>query len=166
MGMRSCAGLALLVALCIAGWATPARADETTAAAVGRKVDAVAADAAAVAKRVEENRLTNQTRDQVVAWAVIGLLVGGVAGTLLTLNTKGFGGLGNVALGLIGSYIGGLIVRVTRIDLGWGETVIRYDQAMIALICALVMVLGYRFLSWRRRARAKARLEKQAEAMK
>jgi uncharacterized membrane protein YeaQ/YmgE (transglycosylase-associated protein family) len=50
--------------------------------------------------------------DQVIVWIVVGLLGGGLAGALMTWERGGFGLWRNLALGLSGAIIGGLLFRI------------------------------------------------------
>ena len=96
-------------------------------------------------RRVSESRLKNRTRDEIVAWAIMGVLVGAVAGMLTTLKTTGLGKLGRLLLGLAGAFIGGMIVHVGRIDFGLGPVLIRYEELLFSLVGAVVLVIGARF---------------------
>ena len=50
--------------------------------------------------------------DQVIVWIIVGLLGGSLAALIITRERKGFGILRNLAVGLIGALIGGLLFRV------------------------------------------------------
>ena len=96
-------------------------------------------------RRVSESRLKNRTRDEIVAWVIMGVLVGAVAGMLTSLKTSGLGKLGRLLLGLAGALIGGMIVHVGRIDFGLGPVLIRYEELLFSLVGAVVLILGARF---------------------
>ena len=55
--------------------------------------------------------------DQVIVWIVVGLIGGALAGALMTWERGGYGLWRNLALGLAGAVIGGLLFRV----LGYGR---------------------------------------------
>lgn len=49
---------------------------------------------------------------QVIVWVIIGLIGGSLAGLLVTRRRKGFGLLRNLAMGLIGAVVGGVLFRI------------------------------------------------------
>lgn len=96
--------------------------------------------------RVDENRLKNRTRDEIVAWVIMGVLVGAVAGMFTSLRTSGAGKMGRLLLGLAGALIGGMVVHVAKIDYGWGPVMIRYEELLFSLLGAVVLVLLARLI--------------------
>jgi uncharacterized membrane protein YeaQ/YmgE (transglycosylase-associated protein family) len=58
------------------------------------------------------------TIDQLAAWLIVGALAGSLAGLLVTRKKAGFGYGLNLAVGLAGAVIGGLLFKVFRINLG------------------------------------------------
>ena len=92
------------------------------------------------------SRLKNRTRDEIVAWVIMGVLVGAVAGMMTTLKTTGLGKLGRLMLGLVGAFIGGMIVHVGRIDFGLGPVLIRYEELLFSLVGAVLLVIVARLL--------------------
>jgi uncharacterized membrane protein YeaQ/YmgE (transglycosylase-associated protein family) len=92
-------------------------------------------------RRVSESRLQNRTRDEIVAWAIMGVLVGAVAGMMTTLKTSGLGKLGRLMLGLAGAFVGGMVVHVGRIDFGLGPVLIRYEELLFSLVGAVLLVI-------------------------
>lgn len=50
--------------------------------------------------------------DQVIVWIVIGILAGTLVGRLITWKKEGLGVWRNMALGLTGALIGGLLFRL------------------------------------------------------
>ncbi len=92
-------------------------------------------------RRFDEGRLTHRTRDEIVAWVIMGVLVGALAGLMTSLNTSWFGKLGRLALGLAGAFIGGIIVHVGRIDFGMGPVLIRYEELLFSLVGGVVLVI-------------------------
>lgn len=75
----------------------------------------------------------------VLAWIVVGLIAGALAGMLT--RGRGFGCIGDIIVGLIGAFVGGLIispfVHPTH-TYGFWATV------LVALIGAVVLILGLR----------------------
>ncbi|MCC6821612.1 MAG: GlsB/YeaQ/YmgE family stress response membrane protein, partial [Verrucomicrobia subdivision 3 bacterium] len=96
-------------------------------------------------RRVSETRLKNRTRDEIVAWVIMGVLVGAVAGLFTSLKTTGLGKVGRLLLGLAGAFIGGMIVHVGRIDFGLGPVLIRYEELLFSLAGAVLLIIGARF---------------------
>src|ERR671921_3014130 len=49
---------------------------------------------------------------QVIVWVIVGLIGGSLAGRIITWKRRGFGIVQNLAMGLIGALIGGLLFRL------------------------------------------------------
>ena len=86
--------------------------------------------------------------DQVIVWIVVGLLGGGIAGALMTRKRGGFGLWKNLALGLTGAIIGGLLFRIFGIWPGLDKIAISLRDIVSAVVGSL-LVLGALWL-WRR----------------
>ena len=86
--------------------------------------------------------------DQVIVWIVVGLLGGGIAGALMTWERGGFGLWKNLALGLTGAIIGGLLFRIFGIWPGLGKIAISLRDIVSAVVGSF-LVLGALWL-WRR----------------
>ena len=86
--------------------------------------------------------------DQVIVWIVVGLLGGGIAGALMTWERGGFGLWKNLALGLTGAIIGGLLFRIFGIWPGLDKIAISLRDIVSAVVESL-LVLGALWL-WRR----------------
>lgn len=97
-------------------------------------------------RTIDGQRLRNRTPDQIVAWIIMGALVGAVAGMATSLKTSGLGKVGRFVLGLAGAFIGGVVVQIASIDFGWGPVLIRYEDLLFALVGALVLILIGRFV--------------------
>jgi len=104
-------------------------------------------------KQIDAARLKNRTPDQIVAWVIMGVLVGALAGLFTSLGTTGFGKLGRLLLGLAGAFIGGVVCQIVKVDLGMGPVLIRYEELLFAFVGAVVLVGVSRFI--RSRARKK-----------
>ena len=92
-------------------------------------------------ENIDKNRLKNRSRDEVIAWAIVGVLVGSLAGAFTKLKTSGLGQLGRILLGLAGAALGGLVVRMARLDFGWGPVLIRFEDLVIAFTGAVLLVV-------------------------
>ena len=96
--------------------------------------------------RVDESRLKNRTRDEIVAWGIMGVLVGAVAGMFTSLKTSGLGKVGRLLLGLAGALLGGMVVHVAEINFDWGPVLIRYEELLFSLAGAVLLVVLGRFI--------------------
>jgi uncharacterized membrane protein YeaQ/YmgE (transglycosylase-associated protein family) len=92
-------------------------------------------------RRIDESRLKNRTPDEIVAWVIMGVLVGAVAGMLTGLKPAGLGKMGRLFGGLVGAFLGGMVVHVGRFDFGWGPVLIRYEELLFSLLGAVVLVV-------------------------
>ncbi len=95
---------------------------------------------------IEAKRIKNRTRDEIVAWIIMGILVGGLAGTLSAYGSSGLGRLINFIFGLIGAFIGGILASLTQLDLGLGPVLIRYEELLLSFVGAVFIVLISRWL--------------------
>ncbi len=86
--------------------------------------------------------------DQVIVWIVVGLLGGGLVGALMTWERGGFGLWRNLALGLAGAIIGGLLFRIFGIWPGLDKIAISLRDIVSAVVGSL-LVLAALWL-WRR----------------
>jgi len=80
--------------------------------------------------------------DQLIVWIVVGLIGGGLAGSLITWERKGFGLLRNLALGLAGALVGGLMFRL----FGWfpslDKIAVSLRDIVAAVVGSLIVLLG------------------------
>lgn len=123
---------------------------QTTAQQAGEAVQdagrAVAADAEGLWQRIDAARLKNRTPDEIVAWMIMGVLVGAVAGMATSLKPSGWGKLGRLLLGLSGAFLGGMVVRTTNLDFGWGFVLIRYEELLVSFLGAILLIVLARFI--------------------
>jgi len=117
-----------------------------TSAAVEEAGSATADAAKSLWQKVDEARLKNRTPDELVAWVIMGVLVGAVAGMMTTLKPTGLGKLGRLALGLAGAFLGGIVVHVGQLDFGWGFVLIRYEELFFSLVGAILIVAAGRLI--------------------
>jgi uncharacterized membrane protein YeaQ/YmgE (transglycosylase-associated protein family) len=81
----------------------------------------------------------------VIAWLVVGLIAGWLAG--LMMKGSGYGILGDIVVGLIGSFVGGLIVSFfVEGAAGFGGSI------LVAFIGACVLIFLVRAISGRQEA--------------
>lgn len=98
--------------------------------------------------RLDDSRLKNRNRDEIVAWVIMGVLAGALAGMFTSLKSSGAGKVGRLLLGLAGAFLGGMVVRVAQINFDWGPVLIRYEELLFSLLGAvLLLVLARLFRS-------------------
>jgi uncharacterized membrane protein YeaQ/YmgE (transglycosylase-associated protein family) len=120
-------------------------AKETTEAV--KKTGIAAADEAGkLWQSIDAARLKNRTPDEIVAWVIMGMLVGSMAGMMTSMKPTGLGKLGRLLLGLAGAFLGGIVVRVTGLDFGWGPVLIRYEELFVSLLGAVLLIVVARLL--------------------
>ena len=144
----------ILCLTALAGFAPPRALaqsveEKATAAASEAKEKIQDAGKAAASKldqlwqKIDEARLKNRTPDQIVAWLIMGLLVGGVLARTTDLRRwRSF------VFGLIGAFLGGIVAHVTQLDLGLGPVLVRYEDLIFSLAGGvLILLLARRFMS-------------------
>jgi uncharacterized membrane protein YeaQ/YmgE (transglycosylase-associated protein family) len=107
--------------------------------------------------QLEEGQLTNRSRDEITAWVIMGMLVGAVAGMFTSLNSSAAGRLGRLFLGLTGAFVGGLVVRLVRVDFGWGPVLVRYEELLFSLIGAVSLIIMARLIRFSATKKSAAR---------
>ncbi|SRR5260221_8809421 len=122
---------------------------QATSNAVEKAEAAAAGTAKDLWQRIDAARIKNRTPDQIVSWVITGALVGAIAGMMTSLKPTGLGRLGRLGLGLVGAFIGGIVVQVQNIDFGWGPVLIRYEELLFSLLGAIVIVLLPKIIGWR-----------------
>ena len=134
--------LAVVVIGLMVQWAWSADAPATQPAGqVKAAAQTVGARASEAVQKITDEGLT---AEQVIAWVVAGALVGHLVGSMLTMSSGGFGMLGNLLLGAIAAFIGGFIVNVAGIDLGWPRVNFRLESLVMAIIVSVLIVLAFR----------------------
>lgn len=82
--------------------------------------------------------------DQLIVWIVVGLIGGSLAGRIIKWDRRGFGGLGNLGLGLIGAVVGGLLFRA----FGWLPSLDKIAVSLRDIVAALVGSLIVLVVLW------------------
>ncbi len=85
---------------------------------------------------------------QLVAWIIVGLLGGSLAGLVIKWDRKGFGFFRNLAVGLAGALVGGLLFSFLPLFPGLGRIVISLRDVVAAFIGSLVVLTA--LWLWRR----------------
>ncbi len=81
----------------------------------------------------------------IIAWIVIGLVAGWLAGVIMPGG--GYGVIGDIVVGLIGAFVGGLIVGLLVPDANFGF----WGSLVVALIGACILVAILHAIAGRRR---------------
>jgi uncharacterized membrane protein YeaQ/YmgE (transglycosylase-associated protein family) len=68
------------------------------------------------------------------SWLIVGAIAGWLAGTIM--RGRGFGCIGNVAIGLVGAFIGGYVFQALKIELGAGL----FNEIITALTGAVILL--------------------------
>src|SRR5204863_550254 len=79
-----------------------------------------------------------------IAWIIIGLVAGWLAGVIMP--GKGFGLLGDLIIGLVGAFVGGLIINLLVPDATFGF----WGSLLVALIGACILVAILHAIAGRR----------------
>jgi uncharacterized membrane protein YeaQ/YmgE (transglycosylase-associated protein family) len=104
-------------------------------------------------RQIEQQRLSHRTRDEIVAWVIMGLLVGGLLNLLTNLKKPT-----TVFFGLAGAFLGGIVAHITRLNLGLGPVLIRYEDLLFSFAGGLLLVFVAR--SFMKKKQPKAKQEK------
>ncbi len=84
----------------------------------------------------------NVTVGELLVWLIVGGLAGSVAGVVVTRKKTGFGLWKNLAVGLAGAVVGGLVFNFFRIDLGLGDLAVTFEDLISALLGSLLLLLA------------------------
>jgi len=82
----------------------------------------------------------------IVAWIVVGLIAGWLAG--LVMKGGGYGVVGDIVLGIIGAIVGGWLGANF---LGLGVSGINVESILVAAVGAVIVVFASRLVLGRRR---------------
>lgn len=80
------------------------------------------------------------TAGQLIAWVILGLLVGSFVGRLIRVRRRGFGLIGNLVVGLVGAVIGGFLFDVLRVEFG-REVILSLNDFVAAFCGALIFIV-------------------------
>jgi uncharacterized membrane protein YeaQ/YmgE (transglycosylase-associated protein family) len=82
------------------------------------------------------------TIGEMVAWLIIGALAGTLAGRLVTFSKKGLGRWTNLAVGMGGALVGGLVRKLFGVDFGLGDVTLTFEDLIAAFLGSLVLIVG------------------------
>jgi uncharacterized membrane protein YeaQ/YmgE (transglycosylase-associated protein family) len=77
---------------------------------------------------------------KILVWLLIGTLAGTLAGRLVTFSKEGLGRWTNLAVGMVGAVVGGLLFGLLGIDLGLGELKITFEDLISAFVGSLLCI--------------------------
>lgn len=80
----------------------------------------------------------------IIAWIVLGLVAGWIAG--MVMKGRGYGILGNIVVGILGAVIGGFLGSAL---LGWDVTGFNLGSILLATLGAVALILVLRALPGR-----------------
>ena len=116
---------------------------------VSKSAQEVAEGMTTLQERVSDSRLVNRSSDDVVAFVLMGILVASASGMFSKIGCSLLGMLGRIGLGLVGAYIGSMLVRVAQIDFDWSEVIMSYEELLFSLLGAVAVVGSARFIRWK-----------------
>ena len=89
---------------------------------------------------------------QFIVWIVVGLLGGSLAGLIITWDRKGFGHLRNLAVGLVGALVGGLLFRMLGLFPRLDSVAISLRDVVAAVVGSLIVLTA--LWLWKRYAKS------------
>ena len=87
---------------------------------------------------------------QLIVWIIVGLLGGSLAGLITTCDRKGHGLVRNLAVGLAGALVGGLIFRAFGLLPSLDQVSISLRDVVAAVVGSLIVLAAVWF--WQRPA--------------
>ena len=77
---------------------------------------------------------------QFIVWIIVGLLGGSLAALIITRERQGFGVWQNLALGLVGALVGGLLFRLLRLFPALDKVAISLRDIVAAVVGSLIVL--------------------------
>ncbi|MCG8584076.1 MAG: GlsB/YeaQ/YmgE family stress response membrane protein [Pirellulales bacterium] len=84
----------------------------------------------------------NVSANEIIVWVIIGALSGSFVGMLATRSKEGYGKLANLAIGMAGAVVGGLIFKTFDINLGLRNIKFTAEDLVAAILGAIVLLLA------------------------
>lgn len=82
------------------------------------------------------------TLGKIIVWLIVGALAGTLAGRLMTFKKEGFGRWSNVAIGMLGAAVGGILFSLFGIDLHLGDLKVTFEDLISAFAGSLVCIVA------------------------
>ena len=77
----------------------------------------------------------------IIVWILVGSFAGSVVGAIVKRKKAGYGRWKNMAIGLAGAAIGGILFKLFRIDLGLADLAISFQDIISALLGSFLLLL-------------------------
>jgi uncharacterized membrane protein YeaQ/YmgE (transglycosylase-associated protein family) len=74
---------------------------------------------------------------------ILGAMGGSLAARVVTLSKEGFGRWVNLGIGMVGALVGNAIFYIFKIDLGFGDLKISFEDLIAAFAGSLVCIIGW-----------------------
>jgi uncharacterized membrane protein YeaQ/YmgE (transglycosylase-associated protein family) len=89
--------------------------------------------------------------DRIAVWVIVGLIGGSLAGLIIKRETRGFGILRNLGLGLVGALVGGFLFRLLQILPELDKVMISLRDVVAAVVGSLIVLAAlWIWQRWRR----------------
>lgn len=137
----------LLLTLVFASFSGPATVNVFAAEAVDSAQQAVTETAETLNQRFQESRLKNRSFDQILAWVLMGFVVGALASMFTKLRGTGWGRLGRLGIGLAGALIGSMVTHIFQISFGWPPVTIYLEELIFSLVFAVILLAAIHFIT-------------------
>ena len=82
------------------------------------------------------------TVDQLIVWAIVGLLGGSVAGMMMTWGKEGYGLVRNLRIGSCRALVGGFLFRLFGIFPGLDKIAFSFRDVVAAFVGSVIVLLG------------------------
>ncbi len=79
--------------------------------------------------------------DHLIVWMIVGLIGGALAGLVMTWERRGFGIVRNLALGLAGAIVGGVLFQSLQLFVGLDSIAISLRDIVAAFVGSLIVLL-------------------------
>lgn len=76
-----------------------------------------------------------------IVWLIVGGLAGSLAGRVVMFSREGFGPWTNLAVGMLGAFVGGFLFNLFNIDLGLGELKVTFEDLIAAFVGSLFCIV-------------------------
>ena len=89
---------------------------------------------------------------EVIIWIIVGGFAGSVVGAIVTRKREGYGRWKNLGIGLVGAVIGGVLFKLFKIDLGFGELRITFEDILSAMLGSFILLVAIWMIGKRQKA--------------
>ena len=83
------------------------------------------------------------TLGDIIAWIIMGALVGWIASMIVGTNAKQ-GGLANIVVGIIGAFVGGFVMHLVSSSGASATNAFSWRSFFVALLGAVIVLFIYR----------------------